>query len=469
MPPERILLRNIYHLVTGNEAGDRRRGVDLLVEGNRIADIGTGLPRGDAAVIDASTKLVMPGLVNTHHHMYQTLQRNIPAVQNAELFDWLVTLYEIWKHLTPETIRVSTLLACAELLKTGCTTTADHHYVFPESVCGSEGSFEDLIGVQLASARQAGIRFCATRGSMSRGRSKGGLPPDSVVQDEQEILRSSEELIRRHHDDKPFAMTRLALAPCSPFSVSEELMGQTAELARRHAVRLHTHLAETKDEEAYCLEHYGCRPLALMERLGWVGSDVWYAHGIHFDDQELELLAATKTGVAHCPSSNMRLGSGIARVPEMIRRKIPVGLAVDGSASNDTSDMMGEMRSCLLLHRVLGGAAAITADQVLALATRGGATILGWPEIGSLQVGKAADLVLVEMDRLDYAGALSDPLAAVMFSGMSHQVHTVMVNGVEVVREGRLLNVDEEALRHQANQEARRMMELAGHDTGWML
>ena len=459
---DRILLRDIYHLVT-RAGSSRRRGVDLLIEGDRIADIGEGLPRGDATVIDASTKLVMPGLVNTHHHMYQTLQRGIPAVQNAKLFDWLTTLYEIWRHLTPETIRVSTLLACAELLKTGCTTTMDHHYVFPDGVR------QDLIAVQLESASQAGIRFCATRGSMSRGRSKGGLPPDAVVQDEDAILADSESLIQRLHDPSPRSMTRIALAPCSPFSVSEELMRATAELARRHDVLLHTHLAETRDEEAYCLEHYGCRPLGLMERLGWLGPDVWFAHGIHFDDAELELLAQTRTGVAHCPSSNMRLGSGIARVPEMIRGGIRVGLAVDGSASNDTSDMVGELRSCLMLHRVLGGADAITAEQVLDLATRGGAELLGWPETGALEVGSAADVVPVEMDRLDYAGALTDPLAAVMFCGMSHHVHTVIVNGNVVVRDGALVNVDEEDLRARANAEARRMMEAAGHDTRWML
>jgi cytosine/adenosine deaminase-related metal-dependent hydrolase len=463
MPTERILLRNIYHLVTGNEAGDRVRGVDLLIEDQQIADIGQGLPRGDAREIDASTKLVIPGLVNTHHHMYQTLQRNIPAVQNAKLFDWLVTLYEIWRHLTPEAVRVSTQLACVELLKTGCTTTMDHHYVFPRDLAAG------LIGIQFDAARQVGIRFCATRGSMSRGHSKGGLPPDSVVQDEDTILRDCEELITVYHDPGPLSMRRLALAPCSPFSVSEELMRQSTVLGRKHGVRLHTHLAETKDEEAYCLEHYRCRPLELMERLGWTGEDVWYAHGVHFNDHELGLLAQTQTGVAHCPSSNMRLGSGIARVPEMLKMGIPVGLAVDGSASNDTSDMLGEMRVCLLLQRVLGGADAITADQVLYIATRGGARLLGWPEIGSLEVGKAADLVLVEMDRLDYAGALSDPLAAVIFSGISHQVDTVIVNGKVVLKEGRVVGLDEERLRHQANEQAKVMMEKAGHDTKWIL
>jgi len=463
MADERILIRNIYYLVTGVEGAERQRGVDLLIDGSRIASIGPGLPTGGARVIDASTKLVIPGLINTHHHMYQTLQRNIPAVQDAELFDWLVYLYEIWRHLTPEAVRASTRLACAELLKTGCTGTTDHHYVFPQ------GINEDLIGIQFAAAGELGIRFCATRGSMSRGKSRGGLPPDTVVQDEETILRASEDLIGMYHDPAPGAMRKLALSPCSPFSVSEELMRDTARLARKHGVKLHTHLAETLDEEAYCLENYGCRPLGLMERLEWLGPDVWYAHGIHFNDEELAQLQQTGTGVAHCPSSNMRLGSGIARVPEMLKLGVPVGLAVDGSASNDSSDMTGEMRSCLMIHRVLGGAAAITAEQVLGIATRGGARLLGFERSGTLQEGMAADLCLYEMDRLDYAGALSDPLAAIIFSGYSHQVDTTIVNGQVVVQDGALKNLDERALRDDANHQARLMMEKADVDARWYL
>jgi len=463
MADERILIRNIYHLVTGVPGEAPRRGVDLLIEGRKVTNIGVNLPSGGAKVIDGSTKLVIPGLVNTHHHMYQTLQRNLPAVQNAELFDWLVYLYEIWKFLTPDAVRASTRLACAELLKTGCTTTTDHHYVFPN------GGKEDLIGVQVAAAKELGIRFAPTRGSMSRGKSQGGLPPDTVVQDEQTILAQSEQLIGQYHDPEPLSMTRLALAPCSPFSVSEALMEQTAALARKHSVKMHTHLAETLDEESYCLEQYGCRPLALMERLGWLGEDVWYAHGIHFNDEELALLQRTHTGVAHCPSSNMRLGSGIARVPEMLKLDVPVGLAVDGSASNDSSDMTGEMRSCLMIHRVLGGAAAITAEQVLGIATRGGANLLGWTDIGSLEVGKGADLCLYEMNRLDYAGALSDPLAAIIFSGASHFTDTTIVNGEIVVQDGRLTRADEEDLRDDANRVAKEMMEKADVDTGYYL
>lgn len=462
MAQGRILLSNIFHLVTSAQEQSRFRGKDLLIEGSQVKAIGQNLSHDGATVIDCSTKLVMPGLVNTHHHMYQTLQRNIPQVQNAKLFDWLTTLYGIWRFLTPEIIRVSTQLACAELLKTGCTTTMDHHYVFPHGVT------EDLIDIQFAAAREVGIRFCATRGSMSKGQSKGGLPPDSVVQDEEIILRNCEELIAKHHDPNPFSMQRVALAPCSPFSVTEELMLQTAKLARKHRVRFHTHLAETKDEENYCLQVYGCRPLALMERFNWLGEDVWFAHGIHFNDEELNQLAKTRTGVAHCPSSNMRLGSGIARLPEMLRQHIPVGLAVDGSASNDTSDMLGEMRACLMLHRVLGGADAINVGQVLDIATRGGAQLLGWSEIGTLEPGKAADIAIVEMNRLDYAGALSDPLAAVIFSGISHQVHTVLVNGQIVVQDGRLLAIDEEKLCAEANRHSQTMMEKAGCLSPWM-
>lgn len=459
----RLLLRDIYHLYLGDAEGARHRGVDLLIDGERIVDIGKHLPPGNAEVIDCSTKLVIPGLINTHHHMYQLLQRNVPAVQNCELFRWLEQLYLIWRHLTPEAVYTATQLACIELLRTGCTTTSDHHYVFPRAVDA------DLIGAQIAAARATGIRFCATRGSMSCGQSDGGLPPDDLVEDEERILESSESLIERFHDPAPFAMTRLALAPCSPFSVSPRLMEQTADLARRHSVHLHTHLAETEDEIRYCAERYDCRPLALMERWGWVGPDVWFAHGIHFDDDELELLARTKTSVSHCPASNMRLGSGICRVGEMIERDIPVALGVDGSASNDSSDMLGELRHCLLLQRVRGGAAAITAEQVFVLATRGGARALGWEQIGSLEVGKAADLAIIEMDRSDYAGALSDPLAATIFCGISHQAHTVIVNGRVALRDGRVLGVDEERLRAQANQLSKQMLEAAGHDTRWML
>jgi cytosine/adenosine deaminase-related metal-dependent hydrolase len=451
-----ILFRNISHLVTMNDRDDRLSGVDLLIRGHRIAGIEKGIDAPGARVIDASSCLVFPGLINTHHHLYQTLQRNVPAVQDVELFDWLKILYRVWQHLTPEAVRVSTLLGCGELLKTGCTTTLDQHYVFPR------GLDEDLIGLQVEAARQLGIRFHPTRGSMSRGKSQGGLPPDSVVQDESTILRDCRDVIERHHDPAPFSMTRVAISPCSPFSVSKELLAETVKLARQKGVLCHTHVAETKDEERYCQEIYGKRPLALMEEVGWLGEDISFAHGIHFTDQELDRLAETGTCIAHCPTSNMRLGSGVARIPQMLDKGITVGLAVDGSASNDSSDMIGEMRNCLLLHRLTSGAAAMTARDVLHLATRGGARLLGRPELGRLEVGQAADLAMINMHRLEYTGALSDPLAALIFSGINHTVDVTVVNGQIVVQDGRLVNVDEEQIIDEGHRISRAMLKKAG-------
>jgi cytosine/adenosine deaminase-related metal-dependent hydrolase len=469
-----ILFRNVFHLATMNDAGDRLEGVDVLVDGPRIARIGENLavpsdspPLGrgwssggasDLRVIDCSHMLMLPGFVNLHHHFYQTLQRNIPSAQNQKLFDWLVTLYEVWAGLDAAAIRASTRVACAELLLTGCTMTSDQMYVFPDGVR------EDLIGVEIEAARELGIRFHPTRGSMSRGKSQGGLPPDSVVQREEDILADSVRLIDRFHDKDPFAMTRIALAPCSPFSATDRLMAETAALAREKHVLLHTHLAETEDETAYCIEHYGMRPLAAMEKLGWVGEDVWFAHGIHFEDDELGRLAETGTGIAHCPTSNMRLSSGVAPIPAMIGRGVRVGLAVDGSASNDTSDMLGELRNCLLVHLLAEGPEAITAEQVVRLATRGGADILGRPETGSIEEGKAADIVLIDMSRLGHAGALSDPLAAIVYTGYDHTVDCTVVNGEIVVERGALVRANEAEIAGEANDISARMLEAAGID-----
>ncbi|MBM3307897.1 MAG: 8-oxoguanine deaminase [Candidatus Eisenbacteria bacterium] len=407
--------------------------------------------------------LMLPGFVNLHHHFYQTLQRNVPAAQNRKLFDWLTTLYDVWAHLTADAVRASTRLACAELLLTGCTMASDQMYVFPG------GGEEDLIAVEVEAASGLGIRFHPTRGSMSRGRSQGGLPPDSVVQSADRILRDSEGLIERFHDPRRFSMVRLALAPCSPFSVTDELMVETARLARAKGVLLHTHLAETLDEVEYCLATYGVRPLAAMERLGWVGRDVWFAHGVHFEDAELDRLATTGTGIAHCATSNMRLSSGVARVPEMLARGVRVGLAVDGSASNDTSDMLGEVRNCLLVHLLRWGPDALTAEDALRLATRGGADVLGRDEIGSIEVGKAADLVLVDLSRLGYAGAFSDPLAAVVYAGFDHRVDYTVVNGVVAVDRGRLVLGDEREIAREANAVSLAMLRAAGVETPWPL
>ncbi|MFP4374697.1 MAG: 8-oxoguanine deaminase [Spirochaetaceae bacterium] len=456
MAAERLLLKNCYHLVT--DADDPGRGgVDVLIEGDRIAAVGPEAGRGlTARVIDASRHVVVPGFVNTHHHFYQTLTRNLKAVQNAELFPWLTYLYDVWKHLDEDAVYWSTALATAELLKTGCTTSTDHHYLYPDGIAA------DIMAVQFAAAADTGIRFVPTRGSMSRSKKDGGLPPDSVVQDEERILADSERVIGEFHDPAELAMRKVALAPCSPFSVSEESLRETAALARRNGVRLHTHLAETRDENEFCLEQLGRRPLELMEDCDFVGPDVWFAHGIHFTDEELDRLAETGCGIAHCPTSNMRLGSGVCRVPEMTERGIPVGLAVDGSASNDSSDMLGELRNALLLQRVARGADALGARDVLRMATENGAALLGVSGVGTLSVGRGADLALFDVHKPEYAGALSDPPAALVFSGYNHGADYTIVNGTVAVEHGRVVGIDEERLFERANAAAWRLYEKAG-------
>ncbi|HPE88159.1 MAG TPA: 8-oxoguanine deaminase [Spirochaetia bacterium] len=466
-----ILLKDCFRVVRprygagagAGSVGDDLSGVDVLIDGKRIAKIGKSLavPAGGCKVVDASRHVVMPGLVNTHHHFYQTLTRNVPAVQDAKLFDWLVYLYEVWKGIDEEAVYWSSMLAMAELAKTGCALSTDHHYLYPRSFTG------DLPGIQFKAAADIGLRFAPTRGSMSRSKKDGGLPPDSVVQDEDEILAQSEEALRKYHDAAPDAMRKVALAPCSPFSVSEKSMRDAADLARRYGARLHTHLAETNDEDDFCVQMYGRRPLKVMEDCGFVGKDVWYAHGIHFNDDELDYLARTGTGVAHCPSSNMRLGSGICRVREMLDRGVNVGLAVDGSASNDASDMLGEARQALLLQRVRYGSGGVTAREVLGVATIGGARILGYDDAGSMEPGALADVALFDVMKLEYAGALSDPAAALLFSGYNHGVDHLVVNGEMVVENGRLVGADEDRIRDEANRCAKRLYEKAGIQAAW--
>jgi cytosine/adenosine deaminase-related metal-dependent hydrolase len=394
--------------------------------------------------------------VNAHHHFYQTLTRALPAVQDAKLFDWLTYLYEIWKGLDEDAVYWSSRLAMAELIKTGCTLSTDHHYLYPKSFK------DDLPGIQFEAASELGLRFAPTRGSMSRSKKDGGLPPDSVVQDEDRILAECESTISRYHDPAPDAMRKVALAPCSPFSVSEKSMRDAAELARKRGVRLHTHLAETSDENEFCVQMYGRRPLKLMEDCGFTGADVWYAHGIHFNDEELALLARTGTGVAHCPSSNMRLGSGIARIREMLDLGIPIGLGVDGSASNDSSDMLGEARQALLLQRVRSGAQGMKASEALSIATEGGAKLLGYEKLGRVEEGYLADLALFDVQKLEYAGALSDPAAALVLCGYNHGADHVIVNGKLVLESGRLVGADEETIRKNADRASRRLLEKAG-------
>lgn len=459
-----ILLKNALLLYTGTE---EIPGGDVLVEGGFIKEVGKNLAAtkgrgkgtakggskaGPVKTIDCSEMVVIPGLINTHHHFYQTLQRCVRDIQDAPLFSWLKRLYEVWGNLDDDAVYWSTMVACAELLKTGCTTSADNLYVFPR------GRSSRFIDVEIEAASKIGLRFHPTRGSMSRGEGDGGLPPDQVVQTDEEILEDSERLIAAYHDPMPGAMVRVALGPCSPFSVSEELLRQTQELARRKRVLLHTHLAETDDETSYCLERYGVRPLELMERCGWLGSDVWYAHGVHFTEAELMKLRATETGVCHCPTSNMRLGSGRARVPEMLRMGIRLGLGVDGSASNDTSDMLGELRNCFLVQRLGGGSSAITAREVLEMATAGGADLLGRKDLGAIMPGMAADLVGINVCEVSRAGALHDYLASLVLCGASHVVDLTMVNGKVVVRGGRLVGIDEAEIVARANQAALRMI-----------
>jgi len=450
-----LLIKNAFAIATFDEKNTRLSNADIYVEGAQIKEIGANLAHQAEIVIDASGMVVIPGLINTHHHFYQTLTRALPAVQNAKLFDWLRYLYNVWRHITPEAVYWSTLGALGELLLTGCTTTADHLYLFPSNLTGM------LIDEEIRAAQEIGIRFHPTRGSMSLGISKGGLPPDNVVQDEDAILEDSARLIDTYHDPVPFSMCSVALAPCSPFSVTPDLMRLTAALARDKGVLLHTHLAETLDEDEYCMNIIGMRPLEYMEDLGWLGEDVWFAHCVHLNKDEIKVMAETKTGVAHCATSNMRLGSGAAPIPEMLEAGVPVGLAVDGSASNDSSDMLGEVRQCMLLHRLVRGVDAMSADRALRLATRGGASVLRRADIGSLEVGKAADIAIFDVKRLDFAGSLHDPIAALVFCGISHRAHTVIVNGEVVVREGVLVNVDERAVREEMNSHARRMFEAA--------
>ncbi len=450
-----LLIQNIHTLVTMGEVETVLQGVDVLVEGNRIAKIGKGLAAPGARVLDATNCVVYPGFVNCHHHLYQTLTRNIPKVQNAKLFDWLIGLYEVWRELSEEAVEVGTRVGCGELLLSGCTTTSDHFYVFPKKAS------RELLDVEIETARKIGIRFHPTRGSMSRGKSKGGLPPDDVVQDPEEILGDGDRVIAKYHDPNPFSMCRIVLAPCSPFSVTTELLAETAKYARSKKVQMHTHLCETVDEEEYCLKNLGMRPLAYMESTGWLGPDVWFAHGIYFNDAEIRQLAETQTGISHCPASNLRLGSGIAPIPKMLAAGVKIGLGVDGSASNDSSNFVREMQLALLVHRVGTAVDAMPPVRVLEMATRGGAAVLGQPEIGSVEVGKAADLAVFRLDRIDYAGAMADPPSALLFCGAGPRAEYTIVNGQVLVEKGRLAGVDEEALWERANRVAEQMLSAA--------
>lgn len=446
-----LLIRHATLLVTMDAQRREIAGGAVFVRDGVIEAVGATaqLPAAADEVIDARGQVVIPGLVNTHHHFYQTLTRAVPAAQDAELFTWLKTLYRIWARLTPQMAFVSTQTAMAELLLSGCTTSSDHLYLFPNGT-----RLDDT----LEAAEQIGMRFHAARGAMSVGESKGGLPPDSVVEDEAAILSDTQRLIERWHDPKRHAMQRIVVAPCSPFSVSRELMRDAALLARSfgstHGVSLHTHLAENDNDIAYTREKFNCTPAEYAEQLGWVGPDVWHAHCVKLDAAGIDLFARTGTGVAHCPGSNMRLASGIAPIRAMRDAGVPVSIAVDGSASNDSGHMLGEARLALLLQRVahgpVKGPSALTAREVLEIATLGGAQVLGRDDIGALAPGMSADIVCVPLDDIGVAGALHDPLAALFFCHVPRVAHTV-VDGRIVVRDGRLTTLGLPALLERHN------------------
>ena len=445
-----LLIKNARYIVSCDDSDALYERCNLFIRDNAIEFIGPELRQADQ-VIDAASMAVYPGLINTHHHLYQLFSRNLPEVQNMELFPWLVTLYDVWKGLDEEVVARSSLAGMGELLKNGCTTCFDHHYVFPAKA-------GDLIAAQFRAAQAVGMRFHASRGSMDLSQKDGGLPPDSVVQTIDAIMADSERLVRVWHDPERFSMRQVALAPCSPFSVSGDLMRESAVLARSLGVRLHTHVAETRDEEQFTVEKFGMRPLAYMQSLGWTGPDVWYAHGIHFNDGELRVLAETGTGVAHCPISNMKLSSGVCRVPDMLRLGVPVGLAVDGSASNDGSNLLEELRVAYLLHRLVHGRQAPTGYELLKVATRGSARLLGRTDIGCLAPGMAADLFLVRLDRLELAGARLDPMSMLGTVGLKGPVDYTLVNGRAVVQNGELVTVDEREAAAQANETVRRYL-----------
>lgn len=445
-----LLLKNIHTLVTMDSERRELRDAAMFVRDGVIEAVGTlaDMPQPTAdEVLDLRHHIVLPGLVNTHHHMYQTLTRVI--AQDLELFGWLKSLYPIWSRLTGEAVYVSAKLAMAELMLSGCTTSSDHLYIYPNDV---------RIDDEIRAAQEIGIRFHAARGSMSLGESKGGLPPDRVVEDEAAILRDTRRAIEQYHDAKRYAMLRIVVAPCSPFSVTQDLMREAAALARSYGVHLHTHLAENDNDVTYSQTVFQKRPGDWAADVGWVGHDVWHAHCVKLDDGEIGLFARTGTGVCHCPGSNMRLASGIAPVRKMLDARVKVGLGVDGSASNDAGHLLNEARQAMLLQRVGGNPAALSAREALELATLGGAAVLGRDDIGSLAPGMAADIIAFRLDTIGFAGALHDPVAALAFC-QSPNVDMSIINGRIVVKEGGLLTVDAPVLVEQHNMLSKRLID----------
>jgi cytosine/adenosine deaminase-related metal-dependent hydrolase len=429
-----LLIKNARVLVTMDDTRREIANGAVFIRDNVVEQVGASadLPQTADEVIDAAGHVVMPGLVNTHHHMYQSLTRAIPAAQNGELFNWLTNLYPLWAGLTAEMVHVSTLTAMAELILSGCTTSSDHLYIYPND-CKLDDSIE--------AAQKIGMRFHASRGSMSVGQSKGGLPPDRVVEEEGAILKDTQRLIETYNDASRHAMQRIVVAPCSPFSVSQDLMKESAKLARSYGVSMHTHLAENVNDIAYSREKFNMTPAEYAEDCGWVGPDVWHAHCVQLDDDGIYLFARTGTGIAHCPCSNMRLASGIAPIRKMLDRGVSVGLGVDGSASNDAGHMLGEVRQAMLLQRVGFGPDAMTARQALEVATLGGAKVLNRDDIGAIKPGMSADIVMFKLDGIGMAGALHDPVAALVFCTPPNVAYSI-INGKVVVRDGQLCTID---------------------------
>jgi 8-oxoguanine deaminase len=448
---ERTLISACDVVVTMDEHGTELPGGSILTEGGAVAWVGTGDPPGPpldgALVIDGRGAVALPGLVNTHHHLYQAMTR-VRALGRG-LFDWLTELYPVWAAMDEEWVRAATMVGLAELALSGCSTTTDHHYLFPPG----RG---DLLAAEIDAAARVGLRFHPCRGSMDLGRSAGGLPPDEVVESLDDVLAATDEAISRYHDPAPGAMVRIAVGPCSPFSVSSDMMRVSAGLARERGVRLHTHIAETVDEERYCLERTGVRPVELLEDLGYLADDVWLAHAVHLSDRDVEHLAATGTGVAHCPTSNLRIGSGIARARVLLDAGVPVGLGVDGSASNDAGDLLAEARQAMLVARAGGSPDALSDRDALWMATRGGAACLGRDDIGSIEPGKRADVALFDVTGLAFAGADADPVAALLYCRPG-RARDLLVEGRPVVSGGRLVTADEDAVAAEGHRMARQI------------
>lgn len=446
-----LLVKNALVLATmdyqGREIGDG----GLFIRDGVIEQVGlsAALPAAADQVLDVTNHVVIPGLVNTHHHLYQCMTRAVPAGQNDQLFGWLKALYPIWAQMGPEHIHVSALTGLAELMLSGCTTASDHLYIFPNGA-----RLED----EIEAAAKLGIRFHAQRGSMSKGVSKGGLPPDSLVESEDAILADCRRVIEAWHDPRPHAMLRVGVAPCTPFTVSEDLMRESAALARAYRVRLHTHTAENDEDVVYCREQFGMRPVDYVESLGWTGADTWHAHCVKLNDAEITHFARTGSGVAHCPCSNMRLASGIAPIRKMIDANVAVGLGVDGSASSDSGHLLNEARQAMLLQRVGGDPKGLTGREALVLATRGGARVLGREsEIGQLAPGFAADFTAYDFSTIDMAGAEWDPVAALVFCGPQRAAH-VCVNGRMAVSDGHLTGIDLQSTLERQRRLARELM-----------